>query len=366
MVVFHRMAGAAVAITMVWVGGAHAQEPDAPKAEHPWVTLSSLPEPAADLKGGAVNGKLYLFGGRDGVRPKNRALAYDPATATWAALKPMPVATYGSAIAAYGDKIYLFGGFKLADKAAGWQPSDQVWKYDPEKDEWSPLAALPTARGGAAAAVADGKIYLFGGATVSANSSDVTIQPKRRHTVLGTVEAYDPKTNSWHARAALPTPRNHAMVATVGGKIYVIGGRIASAFAQDGSDTDVVEAYDPARNLWSRPLERMPLARSAASVAMWRNRIVVAGGETSSTTGVAASGAVETYDPEKNQWTALPPLPEARRGMAAGLVGDRFYLAGGVVAAPASAAVAATASPAAEAQPPASASLQALQLDVVN
>jgi N-acetylneuraminic acid mutarotase len=182
--------------------------------------------------------------------------------------------------------------------------------------------------------VADNKIYVLGGASVTANGKDTAIQPKQRHDVLGSNDEYDPKTNSWRTRSPLPTPRSFAATATVGGKVYVIGGRIASAFAEDGSDTDVVEAYDPARDLWSRPLERMPVARSAAGVAMWRNRIVVAGGEISAAKGASTSAAIGQYDPEKNQWTALPAMREPRRAIATGLIGDRLYLIGGESSAP--------------------------------
>lgn len=321
---------------------------DKPTAEKPWVALAPLPEPAAQLGAASVNGKLYLFGGFAAGRARGLTFEYDAATNAWAKKKAMPLALHRFAIAAYGDKIYLFGGFKYPDNgSAGWQPVDTVWRYDPASDEWSSLAAMPVRRGAASASVANGKIYVIGGATVAAGTKDIAIQPKRRHDVLGTMEEYDPKTNTWRTRTGLPTPRNHAASATVGGKIYVIGGRIASAFAEDGSDTDVVEAYDPARDLWSRPLERMPAARSAAGVAMWRNRIVIAGGETSGSTGVAASGAIASYDPEKDRWSALPAMPEPRRAIAVELIGDRLYLIGGDDSAAPSAAA------------------QALQLDIL-
>ena len=252
-----------------------AAAPAEPSADKPWVTLAALPQPPTLFpyttlfrSGVAVNGKLYLFGGLDGVRPTGLAFEYDAATDTWTKRKAMPVPAHRFAVAAYGDKIYLFGGFKYPDNGANaWQPVDNAWRYDPASDEWTALAALPSKRGAASAAVVDGRIFVIGGATVQPDTKDAAIQPLRRHAVVGAVEEYDPKSNTWRARTPLPTPRSHAAVAAVGGKIYVIGGRIASAFAEDGSDTDVVEGYDPARDLWSRPLARMPAARSATGAA---------------------------------------------------------------------------------------------------
>ncbi|MGE4165101.1 MAG: Kelch repeat-containing protein, partial [Xanthobacteraceae bacterium] len=267
------------------------------------------------MSGVAVNGKLYLFGGLDGVRPTGLAFEYDAAADTWTKKKAMPVPTHRFAVAAYGDKIYLFGGFKYPDNGANaWQPVDNVWRYDPAGDEWTALAAMPSKRGAAGAAVVDGKIFLLGGATVQPDTKDTAIQPLRRHAIVGAVDEFDPKANTWRARTALPTPRSHAAVAMVGGKIYVIGGRIASAFGEDGSDTDVVEAYDPARDLWSRPLAKMPAPRSAMGAANWRNRIVIAGGETSGASAVAASAVVDCYEPDSNTWCSLASLPDPRGG----------------------------------------------------
>jgi N-acetylneuraminic acid mutarotase len=343
----------------------------APTADNPWVTLAPLPQPAADLAGVAVNGRLYLFGGLDGIRPTGLAFEYDAATDTWTKKKAMPVPVHRFAVAAYGDKIYVFGGFKYPDNGANaWQPVDTVWRYDPASDDWTALAAMPGKRGAASAAVVDGRIFVIGGATVQPDTRDTAIEPKRRHAIVGAVEEYDPRANSWRMRTALPTPRSDAAVATVAGKIYVIGGRIASAFAEDGSDTDVVEAYDPARDLWSRPLAKMAAPRSAMGVASWRNRIVVAGGETTDAGGaVNAAAAVSAYEPETNTWRALARLPAPRRGIATGLIGDRLYVAGGApvpVPAPAPDGAAKKADAARKIEAPAGrTTVEALQLDVL-
>jgi hypothetical protein len=46
---------------------------------------------------------------------------------------------------------------------------------------------------------------------------------------LNTVEVYDPVTNTWTSRPALPTARGALGVANVSGSIYAIGGRNATA-----------------------------------------------------------------------------------------------------------------------------------------
>jgi N-acetylneuraminic acid mutarotase len=314
-----------------------------------WISLAPLPEPAAGLAGAAVNGKLYVFGGRDGTalngpRSKGLVYEYDTATDVWARKKPLPVAIHHPAIAAYGDKIYLFGGFRTPARSGGWQPVDNAWEYDPAADDWKPLPPMPKPRGGAAAAVIDGKFYVIGGvAAVSAPAPDEsgaapTIDDKRRHDVLASVAEYDLKAGTWRARAPMPTPRSQPTAVAKLGRIYVIGGRLGSAFAA-GSDIDIVEAYDPAADRWSAPLAPLPTARSSAGAALWRNLIVVAGGsthahvapaeKTSNRASPTAEAAVEAYDTIADRWFRLVPLPQPLTGFAADIVGDRFHAVGG-------------------------------------
>ena len=83
--------------------------------------------------------------------------------------------------------------------------------------------------------------------------------------VLGTNEVYDPATNTWESRNPMSVPRNHAFSGVVNGKIYVIGGRTGHGFILSATNTDVVEEYNPASNMWSIPKERMPTARSGGA-----------------------------------------------------------------------------------------------------
>lgn len=306
-------------------------QPAAPTAANPWVNLAPFPEPSEELLGTSLNGKVYAFAGlAPGWKPKALVYEYDPAANTWTKKKPMALPSHHVAIVASENRIYAFGGYKYPDSgAASWEPIDNAWEYDPVGDEWKALKPMPNKRGAASAAIVDGKIYVIGGAGVTPGSSETNIHPARRHQVFGNVDEYDPKTDTWRARAALPTPRNHHATAAVNGKIYVIGGRIGAAFITSGSNTDVVEAYDPATDTWSRPLDRMPSPRSAVGWAVWQNRIYVVGGETQDRRMLGAFRAVEAYDPAINQWRIMPSMPNPRHGLAVAVVGDRLYTVSG-------------------------------------
>ncbi len=310
---------------------AQAPAPTTPTAANPWVNLAPFPNPSEEVLGATANGKLYVFAGlAPGWKPKAMVQEFDPAANAWSQKKPMPLASHHVAFATLNDKIYAFGGFKLPDSGpAAWEPINTAWEYDPAADAWKELAPMPTKRGAAAAAALNGKIYVIGGATMMPGSNETSIHPARRHMVVGAMEEYDPATNTWTQRNALPTPRNHHVVAAAGGRIWVIGGRIGAAFITSGSNTDIVEGYDPSSDTWTPPRDRMPTPRSASAFAVYKDKIIVAGGEFQDRRMLGAFRAVEAYDPAVNRWSILPSMPNPRHGLAGGVVGDRFYAVSG-------------------------------------
>ena len=112
------------------------------------------------------------------------------------------------------------------------------------------------------------------------------------------------------------------------GKLYVIGGRVGSAFVTSSMNVDMVEMYDPATDLWTLRA-RMPTARSAMGVGVYRDQIIVAGGEGQDARSLAAFRAVEAYDPAVNRWQVLPSMPRQRHGLAVGVIGNRLYAVSG-------------------------------------
>ena len=92
---------------------------------------------------------------------------------------------------------------------------------------------MPAAREGFAATVVSGKLYAFGGLQDGA--------------ALATGHVYDPGTNKWTGRAAMPERRASSNGAgVVNGIVYVPGGH-----AGDGIYTRSLFAYNPATNTWA-------------------------------------------------------------------------------------------------------------------
>jgi N-acetylneuraminic acid mutarotase len=82
--------------------------------------------------------------------------------------------------------------------------------YDPAENRWGEAAPLLKPRSGIAAAVLNGKIYLFGGEAPQGTFADNDV--------------YDPSQNQWQSAPPMPTPRHGLGAATIGNQIFVIAG----------------------------------------------------------------------------------------------------------------------------------------------
>jgi N-acetylneuraminic acid mutarotase len=329
--------------SLVFVTSALAQMPASP-----WKKGAPFPEPDEELYGVAANGKMYVIGGWNDGKAGGVTYEYDPSIDKWTKKQPMPRPAHHAALAAANGKIYVMGGFvPPTDTAlplgAAWQPIDNAWQYDPIADSWKSLPPLPTKRGSAVAVEVGGKIYTIGGATTMegtvlddsrgrlGDSKDPFFTAFGPSKVLSVNEVYDPATNKWETRNPMSVPRNHAFGAAVNGKIYVIGGRTGHAFILAATNTDVVEEYDPRSDTWNIPKERMPTARSGGVTGTDGRRIYVAGGEVTTQELVGAFRAIEAYDPLTNTWSALPPMPMPRHGVAGAVINNRLYLVSGMI-----------------------------------
>ena len=177
---------------------------------------------------------------------------------------------------------------------------------------WIELQALPEARQEFPAVLLEGKIYTAGG------------MMNFTATAVNRFESYDIRANRWQRLADLPLPVHHTAAATVGGKIYVLGGATGTS-----TPTNRVFAYDPEGNTWSEKA-RLPLATWAAAVT-YQWRIYLFGG--TSAPNFSSNPAVphtQVYTPGTDSWsTNYAPLPLPRNHMAAVRIGTQVYVSPG-------------------------------------
>jgi len=139
-------------------------------------------------------------------------------------------------------------------------------EYDPVTDQWSPKLAVPVATTGPASAVVNNKVYVIGGVTSG---------------FVGTNEEYNPATNGWTTKAPMPTAREVAgsTAAVVNNRVYIIGGLGVNYIILPNN-----EEYNPATNTWTIKAG-MPTARRTHAMTAVNNKIYAIGGTDSWSTG---------------------------------------------------------------------------------
>lgn len=104
-------------------------------------------------------------------------------------------------------------------------------------------------------------------------------------------------------------------------RIYAIGGFNHKC----GGRLRVVERYDPDRDLWS-PVSALRDARDGLGAVVLGTRVYVVGGSNSH---YEAVDTVERYDPARGAWESAAPLATARRALAVVELDKKAYALGG-------------------------------------
>jgi N-acetylneuraminic acid mutarotase len=171
---------------------------------------------------------------------------------------------------------------------------------------WGSAAPVPAPRSEVAATAVHGEIVIVGGLTKEGGPS-------------ARVDAYSPLRNRWHRLPDLPLAVHHALAASDGTRLYVVGGyggvlgaasRLRSAFALEGGT-------------W-RSLPRLPEPRAAGGAAVLGGKLYVLG-------GVAATGLATrafALDLKRRRWAEVP-APRPREHLAVTAGGGRIYALGG-------------------------------------
>jgi len=227
-----------------------------------------------------VNGKLYVVGGNNGIKTVSTMEVLDPITNQWTSLDSMPTDRGLAACAVVDDTIYVIGGIRGYLNALDYTGLKTVESYDITTGQWNSKSEMPTKRWGHSAVAYNGKIYVFGG--VSFGSPTV---------VYGSVEVYDPQTNTWEtiSDSTIPTPRYCLTTCVLDSNIYAIGGWYHSG---GGPIYDKVEVYNPDSNMWYTETP-MPTPLAVLASIVLDGKIQVFGGSITTHPCIGSSGIYE-------------------------------------------------------------------------
>jgi hypothetical protein len=203
----HDAAATALNRATVVFGGGNTSSLDLVQVLQPGgaaTTVGHLPEALSDLSAVTVGGAAYLIGGFNGKSPSAGVLqTTDGIRFTRVARLPTPVRY--AAVAATQDKIYVFGG-----ELANGRDTNEIQEYD-IATEHSVIAghlAEPVAH--SSAVLLRGGIYLIGGRRAGAPSDQVL--------------RFDPNRNVALPAGRLPVPVFDGAARTFGTEAWLVGG----------------------------------------------------------------------------------------------------------------------------------------------
>ncbi len=279
-----------------------------------WTTdgVADLPVALLDAGGTALDGKLYTVAGKTAGGHQKATYSYDPTINTWVTLANLPDSYPGvenPAVIAYKGLLYAFGGSTSPFTGA----VTNAAVYDPNTNQWTSLAGMPTARGGATAQAVGESIYVIGGLDTNGDS-------------VSTVEAFDLTAGTWSVVPSMPTARDNAGSAVLNGKIYVFGGRALVSGGNVEGTLNTVEFFTPSDSSWNTGAP-MPTGRRSMSMVVYNGEAIAFGGEKTADGGTFV--ATEGYDALNDRWRLLTDMPVGRHGAVAGVLNNAIVIAGG-------------------------------------
>lgn len=205
-----------------------------------WRALAQLPVKRCSAVAEQVDGKIYLIGGLEpmengkGTRVTGLNQMYDPATNTWTNRSPMPTTRNHAMAGAVNGKIYVLGGRLGAGNIPVTTNIDTVEEYDPAANLWGPVKErMPQVRSGGGWATCNGKIYVGGGEWIT----------REFYAALKALDAYDPATNTWETLTPLPGAVHGNAMGCIGNKLHTVSGKMRAGGGPDPATAshDVLE-----------------------------------------------------------------------------------------------------------------------------
>jgi outer membrane protein assembly factor BamB len=300
-------AGAVVVAVVVTQasGGGGSGDPAAPART---VLVASrgrpLPAPVSGESVVGLPGGPLILGGLDAEEGSvSGVFQLDARTARLRPAGELHSPLHDAAAAVLGERVFVFGGGTETStdevqslSAAGGRP--------PSTGVASVVGRLPTVRSDLSAVSVGGSAYVLGGYDGEAPLDSV----------LASSDG-----NSFAEVGTLPVPARYMAVAAGGGRIYAVGGELAS-----GASSDAIRVVDPSTGR-GRVIGHLPQPLSHASAVALGGSIYVLGGERN---GVV-SDRIWRLDPAGGTVAAAGRLPLPVAGGAAAVVGSTGYLIGG-------------------------------------
>ncbi|KAH8879147.1 galactose oxidase [Thozetella sp. PMI_491] len=248
----------------------------------------------------------------------------------WVNLTSIPSARQEHGTTAIGNTtIAILGGLATIGNETEATTTDLFQLYDIESDTWTTASPAPYAVNHPNVASVDGKLYLLGGLYAF---DPTPFGTPIEWAAVGDSYVYDPETDTWAAIRSIPngTERGSAIVGVHNEMIYLAGGMTILANGQDAVDS--VISYNTTSDLWQRldmEAAELPESRQHGTGAVIGDTFYVIGGRRYSQTNVRDTVFALDLTNTTSGWQITTPMPVARGGLDGGVVGSKFYAFGG-------------------------------------
>ncbi|XP_034428955.1 kelch-like protein 40b [Hippoglossus hippoglossus] len=173
-----------------------------------WLGMPPLPSPRFLFGLAEAENCIFVLGGRELKEQEHTmdsVLVYDRLSFKWGESEPIPYPVYGHATISHNDLVYVIGG-KGDDKNC----LNKICAYDAKKFEWKELPPMKTPRSLFGATVHNNKIFVAAGVTDDG--------------LTDTVEVYDIATNKWSDFVPFLQERSSLNLVSLAGTLYAVGG----------------------------------------------------------------------------------------------------------------------------------------------
>ena len=217
----HDAAGVVVGGHALLLGGGEQERATADVVDvsaAPASTVGSLGVPRSDLAAVTVGDRIVVAGGYDGQQITAPVLVGAGPDSLAPLIDLITPVRYG-AMAAVDDRVYVFGG--RAHSTSGDQQIDTIQQVDLSSGQVTVVGHLPQPAGHQAAVTIGGFVYLFGGR--------VGVSTSAPHS--GVIWRFDPSTGEVSVAGSLPNAVSDLAAVTNGTATWLLGGELASGAA---------------------------------------------------------------------------------------------------------------------------------------
>jgi len=272
-----------------------------------------------------TDGKLTI----DAIGGTNTKLNYvDIASANpnftainWSTVAPSPIGRSEGPGAIANGKLYAFGGYINTT----YTPASRSDAYNPANNTWTRIKDLPKGLTHAGTAVDGKNIYIAGGYPAKATGG--------QSFATRDVWKYNVDTNTYTALPLLPAARGGGALELLGRELHFFGGSDSNRTDRGEHWALNLDTLGTASAVWNQRAS-LPNPRNHLGDATLSGKLYAIGGQRGQDANAVYQNTVHVYNPATNAWTAVESLPRGRShiGAATFVMNGRIIVAGGEIA----------------------------------